>query len=196
MKSRREKCRWCFRETLHNSISKWQWHKLLEATKQALKCTLCVWAWVMPNCLMHSYTCQHSVTSSLTAHVTGEYPTHTEKSWMRGSQHHSAPGLVLRFTSHISFPFSADPYSGPVLLDEKLASRCGYVLSEDAWGNPVFRASVLGCHVANEVRPRHGLGSSSGSTSPPKTQDWDSIWHSNGMFWEYWTQGTSIGSVV
>lgn len=77
-------------------------------------------------------------------------------------QHHSAPGLALSFTSHISFPFSVDPYSGPVLLDEKLASRCGYVLSEDVWGNPVLRASVLGCHVANEVRPRHGLGSSSG----------------------------------
>lgn len=44
-----------------------------------------------------------------------------------------------------------DPYAGPVLLDEKLASRCGYVLSEDVWGNPVFRASVLGCHVANEA---------------------------------------------
>ncbi|XP_058275679.1 uncharacterized protein LOC120750054 [Hirundo rustica] len=44
-----------------------------------------------------------------------------------------------------------DPYSGPVLLDEKLASRCGYVLSEDVWGNPVLRASVLGCHVANEA---------------------------------------------
>ncbi|XP_039423832.1 zona pellucida sperm-binding protein 2-like [Corvus cornix cornix] len=44
-----------------------------------------------------------------------------------------------------------DPYSGPVLLDEDLASRCGYVLSEDVWGNPVFRASVLGCHVANEA---------------------------------------------
>ncbi|KAJ7408452.1 hypothetical protein WISP_120862 [Willisornis vidua] len=43
-----------------------------------------------------------------------------------------------------------DPYTGPILLDEKLASRCGYVLSEDVWGNPVFRASVLGCHVANE----------------------------------------------
>ncbi|NXG50329.1 ZP2 protein, partial [Psilopogon haemacephalus] len=44
-----------------------------------------------------------------------------------------------------------DPYSGPILLDEKLASRCGYVLSEDIWGNPVFRASVLGCHVVNEA---------------------------------------------
>ncbi|NWU98187.1 ZP2 protein, partial [Upupa epops] len=44
-----------------------------------------------------------------------------------------------------------DPYAGPILLDEKLASRCGYVLSEDVWGNPVFRASVLGCHVANEA---------------------------------------------
>ncbi|KFO88004.1 Zona pellucida sperm-binding protein 2, partial [Buceros rhinoceros silvestris] len=44
-----------------------------------------------------------------------------------------------------------DPYAGPVLLDEKLASRCGYVLSEDVWGNPVFRASVLGCHVVNEA---------------------------------------------
>ncbi|XP_032540349.1 uncharacterized protein LOC116785192 isoform X1 [Chiroxiphia lanceolata] len=44
-----------------------------------------------------------------------------------------------------------DPYAGPILLDEKLSSRCGYVLSEDVWGNPVFRASVLGCHVANEA---------------------------------------------
>ncbi|XP_009696302.1 PREDICTED: uncharacterized protein LOC104159966, partial [Cariama cristata] len=44
-----------------------------------------------------------------------------------------------------------DPYTGPILLDEKLASRCGYVLSEDVWGNPVFRASVLGCHVVNEA---------------------------------------------
>ncbi|PKU44550.1 zona pellucida sperm-binding protein 2-like [Limosa lapponica baueri] len=44
-----------------------------------------------------------------------------------------------------------DPHAGPVLLDENLASRCGYVLSEDVWGNPVFRASVLGCHVANEA---------------------------------------------
>ncbi|NXH09416.1 ZP2 protein, partial [Bucco capensis] len=43
-----------------------------------------------------------------------------------------------------------DPYAGPILLDEKVASRCGYVLSEDVWGNPIFRASVLGCHVANE----------------------------------------------
>ncbi|XP_069706556.1 zona pellucida sperm-binding protein 2-like isoform X1 [Phaenicophaeus curvirostris] len=44
-----------------------------------------------------------------------------------------------------------DPYVGPILLDEKLASRCGYVLSEDVWGNPIFRASALGCHVANEA---------------------------------------------
>ncbi|POI32800.1 hypothetical protein CIB84_003448 [Bambusicola thoracicus] len=44
-----------------------------------------------------------------------------------------------------------DPYTGPVLLDDKLASRCGYVLSEDVWGNPVFRASVLACHVVNEA---------------------------------------------
>lgn len=144
--------------------------------------------------LSHARLSQHSVTSSLRAHVTGEHPTHVEKSCVRGPQHHS--GCKMSFTSHISFPFSADPYSGPVLLDEKLASHCGYVLSEDVWGNPVFRASVLGCHVANEVRPRHGLGNSSGSTSSPKTRDWDSIWHSNGMFWEYWTQGTSAGSVA
>ncbi|NXJ06575.1 ZP2 protein, partial [Odontophorus gujanensis] len=44
-----------------------------------------------------------------------------------------------------------DPYAGPVPLDDKLASRCGYVLSEDVWGNPIFRASVLSCHVANEA---------------------------------------------
>ncbi|OXB84388.1 UNVERIFIED_CONTAM: hypothetical protein H355_010815 [Colinus virginianus] len=54
-------------------------------------------------------------------------------------------------TRHLPTPFSVDPYAGPVPLDDKLASRCGYVLSEDVWGNPIFRASVLGCHVANEA---------------------------------------------
>ncbi|NWS20621.1 ZP2 protein, partial [Pachyramphus minor] len=44
-----------------------------------------------------------------------------------------------------------DPYAGPVLLDDKLASRCGYMLSEDVWGNPVFRASALSCHATNEA---------------------------------------------
>uniref|UniRef100_A0A8C8RPR1 ZP domain-containing protein n=1 Tax=Pelusios castaneus TaxID=367368 RepID=A0A8C8RPR1_9SAUR len=44
-----------------------------------------------------------------------------------------------------------DPSGGTVLVDEMLAARCGYVLSEDVWGNPIFRASVLGCHVANEA---------------------------------------------
>jgi len=29
------------------------------------------------------------------------------------------------------------------------------------WGNPIFRASVLGCHVANEVRLRDGLENNS-----------------------------------
>lgn len=142
----------------------------------------------MPDCLMHSNTYQHSFASSLTAHVAGEHPTQldlfSEESCVRGPQHHSAPWLALSFPSHTSFPFSVDPYAGPVLLDEKLASRCGYVLSEDMWGNPVFRASVLGCHVANEVRPRDGLENNSDSTSSPKKQDWDIIWHSNGMFWE------------
>ncbi|XP_068017407.1 uncharacterized protein [Melanerpes formicivorus] len=52
-----------------------------------------------------------------------------------------------------------DPYSGPILLDEELASRCGYVLSEDVWGNPVFRASVLGCHVVNEVSVKTDVAS-------------------------------------
>lgn len=46
------------------------------------------------------------------------------------------------------------PSGATVPLTEELAARCGYVLSEDIWGNPVFRASVLGCHVTNEVRPR------------------------------------------
>ncbi|KAL8172917.1 UNVERIFIED_CONTAM: hypothetical protein K2H54_033467 [Gekko kuhli] len=40
---------------------------------------------------------------------------------------------------------------------EELAARCGYVLSEDIWGNPIFRASVLGCHVTNEVDERFSL---------------------------------------
>ncbi|XP_053877243.1 uncharacterized protein LOC128833413 isoform X1 [Malaclemys terrapin pileata] len=44
-----------------------------------------------------------------------------------------------------------DPSGGTVLLDEQLAARCGYVLSEDVWGNTIFRASVLGCHVANKA---------------------------------------------
>jgi len=62
-------------------------------------------------------------------------------------------------------PFSVDPYTGPVPLDDKLASRCGYVLSEDVWGNPVFRASVLACHVVNEVRPTDGPKTTSDGTS-------------------------------
>lgn len=149
----------------------------------------------MPSCLMHCYTCQPSVTSPLAVmSLESSQPTQRKAVWEGLST--TLPHVALSFTSPISVPFSADPYSGPVLLDEQLASRCGYVLSEDVRGNPVFRASVLGCHVANEVRPRHGLGSSSGSTSSPKTQNWDSIWHSNGMFWEYWTQRTSARSVV
>ncbi|XP_077167489.1 uncharacterized protein LOC143824281 [Paroedura picta] len=50
-----------------------------------------------------------------------------------------------------------DPSGATVPLDEELAARCGYVLSEDTWGNPVFRASVLGCHVTNEVDQRFSL---------------------------------------
>lgn len=115
--------------------------------------------------LIHSNSYQHIFASSLTAHITGEHPTwldvFSEESCLRGPQHHSALWLALSFPSHMSFPFPVDPYSGPILLDEKLASRCGYVLSEDVWGNPVFRASVLGCHVVNEVRPSNGLENSS-----------------------------------
>ncbi|XP_007659686.2 uncharacterized protein LOC103167717 [Ornithorhynchus anatinus] len=52
-----------------------------------------------------------------------------------------------------------DPHGGvPVPLDAKLASRCGYILSEDVWGNPVFRASVLGCHVTNQGDTWFSLG--------------------------------------
>ncbi|XP_072502340.1 uncharacterized protein [Notamacropus eugenii] len=43
-----------------------------------------------------------------------------------------------------------DPNGWPAVpLEAELASRCGYVLSSDVWGNPVFRASLLSCHVMN-----------------------------------------------
>ncbi|XP_060089511.1 uncharacterized protein LOC132567984 [Heteronotia binoei] len=50
-----------------------------------------------------------------------------------------------------------DPSGATVPLSEEMAARCGYVLSEDIWGNPIFRASVLGCHVTNEVDERFSL---------------------------------------
>nr|XP_060627382.1 uncharacterized protein LOC132772371 [Anolis sagrei ordinatus] len=37
-----------------------------------------------------------------------------------------------------------------VLPDKEVETRCGYALSEDVWGNRIFRASFLGCHVTNE----------------------------------------------
>lgn len=141
----------------------------------------------MPECLLHSNMYQHSFTSSLAAHVSLES---TQPSWTSVQRRPAWGGratdlrLALSFPSHTSFPFSTDPYAGPLLLDEKLASRCGYVLSEDAWGNPVFRASALGCHVTNEVRPGDGLKTTSDGTRPPKRQNLDIIWRSNGTFWE------------
>uniref|UniRef100_A0ACB8GDV9 Uncharacterized protein n=1 Tax=Sphaerodactylus townsendi TaxID=933632 RepID=A0ACB8GDV9_9SAUR len=50
-----------------------------------------------------------------------------------------------------------DPSGATFPLSEELAARCGYVLSEDIWGNPIFRASVLGCHVTNELDERFSL---------------------------------------
>ncbi|XP_008116408.1 uncharacterized protein LOC103280166 isoform X2 [Anolis carolinensis] len=44
-----------------------------------------------------------------------------------------------------------------VLPDKEVETRCGYVLSEDVWGNRIFRASFLGCHVTNERDERFTL---------------------------------------
>ncbi|KAJ7341471.1 hypothetical protein JRQ81_005605 [Phrynocephalus forsythii] len=43
-----------------------------------------------------------------------------------------------------------DPSGTPVVLDRELGARCGYILSKDVWGNTIFRASLLACHVTNE----------------------------------------------
>ncbi|XP_053141246.1 uncharacterized protein LOC128340298 isoform X2 [Hemicordylus capensis] len=50
-----------------------------------------------------------------------------------------------------------DPFGVPVQLDETLEARCGYTLMEDVWGNTIFRASLLACHVINEVDERFSL---------------------------------------
>nr|XP_028577490.1 LOW QUALITY PROTEIN: uncharacterized protein LOC114593282 [Podarcis muralis] len=50
-----------------------------------------------------------------------------------------------------------DPSGVSVLLDEELEARCGYVLSNDVWGNTIFRASFLGCHVINEMDEKFSL---------------------------------------
>ncbi|XP_042301351.1 uncharacterized protein LOC121919136 isoform X2 [Sceloporus undulatus] len=44
-----------------------------------------------------------------------------------------------------------------VLPDKEVEARCGYVLSEDVWGNRIFRASFLGCHVTNERDEKFSL---------------------------------------
>ncbi|KAH0621953.1 hypothetical protein JD844_023732 [Phrynosoma platyrhinos] len=44
-----------------------------------------------------------------------------------------------------------------VLPDQEVEARCGYVLSEDVWGNRIFRASFLGCHVTNERDEKFSL---------------------------------------
>uniref|UniRef100_G3U767 ZP domain-containing protein n=1 Tax=Loxodonta africana TaxID=9785 RepID=G3U767_LOXAF len=63
--------------------------------------------------------------------------------WMRLSR-----SFLQNKTFHMEL---VDPSGGSASpLDTQLASRCGYMLSEDTWGNPVFRASVLGCHVVNQ----------------------------------------------
>ncbi|KAL7988075.1 hypothetical protein Chor_006994, partial [Crotalus horridus] len=50
-----------------------------------------------------------------------------------------------------------DPSGVPFLVDQMLGARCGYTLSKDVWGNPIFRASFLGCHVINEKDERFSL---------------------------------------
>ncbi|KAF7239476.1 3-deoxy-manno-octulosonate cytidylyltransferase, partial [Varanus komodoensis] len=50
-----------------------------------------------------------------------------------------------------------DPSGVIVQLDDKLKARCGYVVSKDVWGNTIFRASLLGCHVINEMDERFSL---------------------------------------
>ncbi|KAG8124307.1 hypothetical protein E2320_019615 [Naja naja] len=50
-----------------------------------------------------------------------------------------------------------DPSGVPFLVDQMLGARCGYTLSKDVWGNPIFRASFLGCHVINEKDEKFSL---------------------------------------
>ncbi|XP_062981552.1 uncharacterized protein LOC134398229 [Elgaria multicarinata webbii] len=50
-----------------------------------------------------------------------------------------------------------DPSGVIIPLDDKLKARCGYVKSKDVQGNTVFRASLLGCHVINEMDERFSL---------------------------------------
>ncbi|KAJ6653765.1 hypothetical protein lerEdw1_008737 [Lerista edwardsae] len=54
-------------------------------------------------------------------------------------------------------PTTPDPSGVTVVLDKMLRARCGYVLTEDVWGNTIFRASLLGCHVINERDERFTL---------------------------------------
>ncbi|ETE71414.1 Zona pellucida sperm-binding protein 2, partial [Ophiophagus hannah] len=50
-----------------------------------------------------------------------------------------------------------DPSGVPFLVDQMLGALCGYTLSKDVWGNPIFRASFLGCHVINEKDEKFSL---------------------------------------
>ncbi|XP_058035002.1 uncharacterized protein LOC131196328 [Ahaetulla prasina] len=50
-----------------------------------------------------------------------------------------------------------DPSGVPFLVDQMLGARCGYTLSKDVWGNPIFRVSFLGCHVINEKDEKFSL---------------------------------------
>lgn len=118
MKSGRKKCRWSFRETLHNSPSKGQWHKLLDARKQAQKCTLYVSLShaKLPHVLLHMPAQCHQL---LSARATAEHPALGDK---------AAPLCSRTCLELYIFPFICRPFFWPC--------SAGWEVSISLWLRP------------------------------------------------------------